>query len=194
RSYVNTQEITRQDNYNYSIRVDGNVSSRDRMFVRTSAAIEDAIIPETVPGRLNLSNGRPVNVAAGWTGVVGGRAANEARFGFSRLGLVSGLPELSFSVNGTNQQMPRFVINGYSSIGGAGAFTGTNGGGIVNVKNQTFQAYDNFSWQRGRHAFKVGGEFLWIEYNRTEVPSALGTFTFVGGFSSRAASHYGTDH
>src|SRR5262249_34482321 len=137
RGYVNTQEVTRQDNYNYSVRVDGNVRPGSQLFVRGSAAVEGAVIPGTVPGPLHLSNGRPGNVAAGWTSVLGARVANEARFGFSRLGLVSGLPELSFNVNGADQRIPRFVISGYPSIGGAGAFTGTNGGGIVKVNNRT---------------------------------------------------------
>ena len=191
RGYVNNTEITQQDTYNYSMRVDGSFSPRDRAFARLSGAIEDALIPETVPGRLNVSNGRPINAAGGWTHAFM-RSANELRFGFSQLTLESGLPELSFIVNGSNEQLPRFVISGYPSIGGAGAFTGTNGGGIVDVKNRTFQAYDNMSWQRGRHSFKIGGELLWIEYNRTEVPSTLGTFTFVGGYTSRTTSTDGT--
>src|SRR5262245_6564348 len=58
RGYVNTVEITEQDNYNYSVRVDGNITPRDRIFVRTSTAIEDAVIPDTIPGGLNLSTGR----------------------------------------------------------------------------------------------------------------------------------------
>ena len=192
RGYVNDAEITEQDNYNYSMRVDANVSPGNQIFTRVSGAVEDALIPETVPGRLNVSNGRPINVAGGWTRVLGAQSANELRFGFSQLTLVSGLPELAFSINGTSQQIPRFVIGGYPSIGGAGAFTGTNGGGIVDVKNRTFQAYDNLSWQRGPHTFKAGGEILWIEYNRTEVPSTLGTFTFAGGYTSRTASNDGT--
>src|SRR5262249_59467448 len=137
-----------------------------------------------VPGRVNLSNGRPINAAAGWTRVLSSRAVNEARFGFSQLRLTSGLPELTFTVDGAEQSIPRFVISGYPSIGGAGAFTGTNGGGIVDVKNRTFQAYDNVSWQRGRHTLKAGGEILWIAYNRTELPSTLGTCTFVCGCTS----------
>jgi hypothetical protein len=192
RGYVNDQEITQQDNYNISMRLDANAGAGSRAFVRVSGAIEDALIPETVPGRLNLSNGQPINGAAGWTNVLGTRAINEARFGFSQLSLVSGLPELNFHINGSEQPIPRFVIGGYPSIGGAGAFTGTNGGGVVRVRNRAYQAYDNISLQRGAHSLKAGAEFLWTQYNRTEVPSGLGTFTFVGGYTSRTASSDGT--
>ena len=192
RGYVNTGEITEQDNYNYSLRLDVNASPSNAVFVRGSFADENAIIPEAVPGRLNVSNGRPVHVAAGWTRVVGPRAVNEMRLGFSQLELVSGLPELSFTVNGVTGAIPRFLAGAYPAMGGAGAFTGTNGGGITNVKNRTVQFYDNFSWQVGRHGLKAGAEMVWTQYNRTEVPSTLGTFTFVSGYTSRTASNDGT--
>jgi hypothetical protein len=190
--YVNTQEITKQDNHNYSLRIDANAAAGSQIFARVSGATENAIIPDVVPGRLNVSDGKPFNAAAGWTKVLGARSVNEARFGFSRLSLISGLPELSFNVNGANQAIPRFIVGGYPAMGGAGAFTGTNGGGIVRVRNRTLQMYDNVSWQRGSHAFKGGAEVLWTQYNRTEVPSALGTFTYIAGYTSRTASNDGT--
>jgi outer membrane receptor protein involved in Fe transport len=192
REYVNTSELTNQNIYNYSLRLDLNAGPGNAMFSRLSLADESAVIPDSVPGRLSVSNGRPVNAAAGWTKVLGSTMVNEMRLGFSQLSLTSGLPELSFNVNGTQMAIPRFVVGGYPAMGGAGAFTGTNGGGIVNVRNRTFQLYDNVSWQQGRHAFKAGAEFLWVEYNRTEVPSTLGTFTFVSGYTSRSAGNDGT--
>jgi hypothetical protein len=39
---------------------------------------------------------------------------------------------------------------------------------------------------------KAGAEFLWTEYNREEVPSALGTFTLSPGYTSRTASNDNT--
>ncbi len=192
RSYVNTSELTQQDNYNYSVRVDVNAGPGQSIFARVSTADENAVIPEPVPGRLNVSDGQPISAAAGWTRVIGAQAVNEARLGVSQLSLVSGLPELSFDVNGATGAIPRFLVGSYPAMGGAGAFTGTNGGGITRVKSRTIQVYDNLSWQRGRHAFKAGAEVLWTEYNRTEVPSTLGTFTFVAGYTSRTASNDGT--
>lgn len=192
RGYVNTSELTEQDIYNYSLRLDLNVGDRNRAFVRGSLADENAVIPEAIPGRLNVSNGRPANVAGGWTSVLGRFMVNEARVGYSELGLVSGLPDPTFDVNGTSRPIPRFVVGGYPAMGGAGAFTGTNGGGTVDVKNRTYQVYDNLAFQFGAHSLKAGAEFLWTEYNRTELPSTLGTFTFVSGYTSRTASNDGT--
>lgn len=192
RGYVNTSELTEQDIYNYSLRLDYNAGPGHTLFVRGSLADENAVIPEAVPGRLNVSNGRPTSIAAGWTKVLGASVVNEARLGFSQLELVSGLPEPVFEVGGTQRAIPRFVVGGYPVIGGAGAFTGTNGGGIVNVKNRTYQAYNNLAVLVGAHSLKTGAEFLWTEYNRAELPSSLGTFTFVAGYTSRTASADGT--
>lgn len=192
RGFVNTTELTEQDIYNYSLRLDYNAGPGNLVFMRGSMADENAVIPEAVPGRLNVSDGRPISVAAGWTKVLGSAMVNEARFGFSQLQLTSGLPEPMFDVAGSQRAIPRMVVGGYPVMGGAGAFTGTNGGGIVNVKNRTFQAYNNLAIQAGPHSFKTGVEFLWTEYNRTEQPSSLGTFTHVAGYTSRNASTDGT--
>ena len=192
RSYVNTESILSQDIYNTSLRLDVTAGPGQRVFGRYSFADENAIVPETVPGRDNLQNARPHNAVVGWTSVLGARAVNEVRVGLSRLKFVSGLPELSFSVNGQTQELPRFLVTGYPTMGGAGAFTGTTGGGIVNVDNTTFQIYDNLSVQRGPHALKAGVEYLRTEYNRNEVPSALGTFTMTSGYTTRPGGNDGT--
>ncbi len=190
RGFVNSEEITRQDVHNLSLRGDVNLGPGNTVFARWSMADESALIPESIPGRLNISDGRPLNVAGGWTKVFGASVVNELRGGFSQLTLQSGLPEPQFS--GVSDPLPRFIVGGYPIMGGAGAFTGTTGGGIVNVKNRVYQVYNNLSYQRGSHAFKAGFEYTWTEYNRTEVPSTLGVFTFVGGYTSRTASNDGT--
>jgi len=192
RSYVNTESTLSQDIYNSSLRIDLNAGEGQHIFGRYSFADENAIVPETVPGRDNLQDARPHNAVVGWTSVLTARAVNEVRAGISLLKYVSGLPELSFSVNGQAQALPRFLVTGYPTMGGAGAFTGTTGGGIVNVDNRTYQFYDNLSVQRGAHALKGGVEYLRTEYNRNEVPSALGTFTMTSGYTTRTAGNDGT--
>ncbi len=192
RSYVNTESTLAQDIYNSSLRLDLNAGDGQHLFGRYSFADENAVVPETVPGRDNTQDARPHNAVVGWTSVIGARAVNELRVGFSRLAFVSGLAELQFSVAGQKVALPRFLVTGYPTMGGAGAFTGTTGGGIVNVDNRTYQIYDNFSVQRGSHALKAGVEFLRTEYNRNEVPSALGNYTMTSGYTTRTAGNDGT--
>jgi len=117
---------------------------------------------------------------------------NEVRLGFNRLQFLNGLPEPIFSVGGTDQNLARFLPSGYAAMGGAGAFTGTQGGGTVLTRNNTYQVYDNFSWQKGRHSMRFGAEVLRIQYNRFETPNPLGTFTFTNGYTTRTAANDGT--
>ncbi len=190
--FVNSSGILQQNNDNYSGRVDYVVSPGVTLFGRYSMANEDAIIPQTVTGRDNINNVRPQNVAAGVTKSIRPTLVNETRAAFNRFRQINGLPELDFSVNGQSAHLPQFIVSGYPTMGGAGSFVGTTGGGIVLVRDNTFQLYDNVFWQRGRHAVKFGGEVLQVQYNRYEAPNSLANFQFTNGFTTRTANNDGT--
>jgi hypothetical protein len=191
-SFVNSNGLLKQNNDNYSGRVDYTFSSRFTLFGRYSAAEEDAIIPATVTGRDNINNVRPQNMAVGLTSTIRTNLLSETRVGYSRFRQVNGLPELNFDVNGTTQRLPQFLVSGYPTMGGAGSFTGTTAGGIVQIRDNTYQLYDNIFWQHGRHSVKFGGEILQVQYNRYEAPSSLANFQFTNGFTTRTANNDGT--
>jgi len=190
--FVNSNGLLRQTNDNYSGRVDYLVAHNMTLFGRYSIADEDAGIPAPVTGRDNINNVRPQNMAVGLTTTIGNNLLNETRMAFNRFRQVNGLPELNFSVNGQPTQLPQFLVAGYPTMGGAGAFVGTTGGGVVIVRDNTYQLYDNLFWQHGRHAVKFGGEVLYIQYNRYEAPSLLGNYQFTNGFTTRTANNDGT--
>jgi hypothetical protein len=192
--YVNASGILLQDADNYSIRVDFNATERVSLFGRYSIWNEENVIPDVVPDRERLGDSRPQNAVIGSTQVLRPNLVNEIRGGFNRLKFQDGLPEPLFNVNGQKQALPRFVVAGYPTMGGAGGFTGTTGGGTVLVRNNTYQAYDNLSWTRGRHNLRMGGEALWVEYNRAESANVTGQYQFVAGYTSRTASNDGTGH
>ena len=113
--------------------------------------------------------------------------------GFSRLWVENGTPEPLFNVNGTQTELPQFNVNPYPLMGGAGAFVTTaTGGGTAITRDNTFQAYDNLSWNKGRHSFKFGGGAYKVQYNRYEEPAVLGRFQFTNGFTTRTAANDGT--
>jgi hypothetical protein len=190
--FVNANGVLKQRNDNYSGRLDAVLGAGTTLFARYSIADEDAVIPATVSGRDNINSVRPQNVAAGLTKVLGPNLVNETRVAFNRFRQINGLPELDFNVNGQSARLPQFVVSGYPNMGGAGSFTGVIGGGIVLVRDNTFQLYNNMLWQHGRHAVKFGGEVLEVRYNRIETPSALGNFQFTNGFTTRTANNDGT--
>src|SRR5215471_10168706 len=191
-SFVNANGLLKQGNNNYSGRVDYMFASRYTVFARYSGAEEDAIIPATVTGRDNINNVRPQNIVAGSTATFRSNLVNELRIGYSRYRQVNGLPELNFDVNGTQAHLPQFLPAGYPIMGGAGSFTGTTAGGIVQIRDNTYQIYDNIFWQHGRHSVKFGGEILQVNYNRFEAPSTLANFQFTNGFTTRTANNDGT--
>jgi hypothetical protein len=191
-NFVNVSEVQQQNNDNYSARFDYLVTQKVTLFGRYSISDENDIIPDVAPNRDQVSSVRPQNLAVGSSQVLSPNKVNEVRLGFNRLQFLNGLPEPFFSVGGTNQNLARFLPSGYAAMGGAGAFTGTQGGGTVLTRNNTYQVYDNFSWQKGRHSMKFGAEVLRIQYNRFETPNPLGTFTFTNGYTTRTAANDGT--
>uniref|UniRef100_Q022L1 TonB-dependent receptor n=1 Tax=Solibacter usitatus (strain Ellin6076) TaxID=234267 RepID=Q022L1_SOLUE len=190
--FVNANGLLKQTNNNYSGRVDYLVTSSLNLFGRYSMANEDAIIPATVTGRDNVNNVRPQNFVVGLTKTIKPTLVTELRVAFSRFRQVNGLPELDFNVGSTTTHLPQFLVSGYPTMGGAGSFTGTTAGGIVMVRDNTYQVYDNVLWEHGRHAVKFGGEAVQVQYNRYEAPSSLANFQFTNGFTTRTAATDGT--
>lgn len=191
-SFVNSNGLLKQTNDNSSGRLDYLVKPGLNLFARYSLANENAIIPATVTGRDNVNDVRPQNFVLGGTKTLRSNLVTELRVAFSRFRQVNGLPELDFSVNGATTLLPQFLVAGYPTMGGAGSFTGTTGGGIVRVRDNTYQAYDNMFWEHGRHAVKFGGEAIQVQYNRYEAPSSQANFQFTSGFTTRTASTDGT--
>ena len=97
----------------------------------------------------------------------------------------SGIPEPLFNVNGTQAPLPYFELKSYADMGGAG-------GGNAVVRDNTFQAYDNFSYQKGRHLIKAGAEWIFIEYVNVKQPNLYGTYQFSSGQSARSSATDGT--
>jgi len=190
--YVNGSAVLKQDVNNGSLRTDWIATKKINVFARYSIADESSVIPDVVPERERLGFVRPQNLALGVNQVIRANLVNEVRLGFNRLFFQDGLPEPLFDVNSQKQSIPRFRPSGYPVMGGAGAFTGTTGGGTVLTRNNTYQVYDNLSWLKGRSSWKFGGEILRINYVRSEAASPLGDFQFLQGYTSRTAANDGT--
>jgi hypothetical protein len=191
-NFVNSAGIVKQDGHNGSARVDYNLSETSLLFGRFSIADEASITPDLVPGRDRIGAVRPQNASLGWNKVLNATQVNELRLGFNRLNFTDGLPEPVFDVNGARTTIPRFRPIGYAVMGGAGAFTGTTGGGTVQVRNNSYQIYDNFTWVTGGHTVRLGGELMRLDYNRSEAAAPLGDFQFSQGYTSRTAANDGS--
>jgi len=185
--YINSAEVQLQNYGNYSGRADYQVTDTFKIFGRYSGSAENASIPVVLPARANLDNAAPRNVAVGITKVVSSDKVNDLRLGFNRLNFLYGLPELNFSVNGQQEQLPNFIV-GLLNFGGAGPYNATGQGGIARARDNVYQIWDVFAWQHGRHALSFGGEFDNTQYVRFEYADPLGSLTFTKGYTDATAA------
>src|SRR5580658_3447920 len=191
-SYVNAAEPLRQDNGNYSGRLDFAATQQWNLFARYSRSNEDAEVPFTIPGRDSLNDARSQNAVLGSTYTITPNLVNETRFGFSRLRLTLGMQDPLFDVNGVEENLPQMNLGGsYPLFGGAGGFNTTNvGGGVALSRDTTYQAYDNLAWNHGRQALKFGAQVEQVNYNRYETPAVNGAFQFTGKFTGNTVADY----
>jgi hypothetical protein len=183
--YINSDEVLTQDSHNYSLRIDYVASPSITMFGRYSASHEADSTPGLVPGRAAAGVTLPQNAAYGLTWVLSPRSVNELRAGFNRMNYSTGVPEPLFDVSGAETPLPYFELTSYAPMGGAG-------GGASYVRDNTYQMYDNWPYQLGRHSIKAGGEFLMLEYVPITAPNAFGTYQFSSGQSALSSATDGT--
>jgi hypothetical protein len=121
-------------------------------------------------------------------------ALNEFRFSFTRISQGTGPFNVSKSVR---EFQPAVTVE--DDFGGFGSFSGLfpaagfrfslgRDSRPSQVSSNTYQVQDNFSWNRGRHAFKFGVNYVRIASNVRNTPSDLGqylyaNFGFLGGFN-----------
>ena len=188
--------VTNQNNYSQSgsrqvdidqgdIRVDHNISSRQRFFARYSHRLTLDAPPVFFPQELAIAEGR-VNqgnrvrgAVADYTNTLSPRTILTARLGFARtlfvfdnqgLGFVPsslGFPkDMDTAVD--RMMFPRFGPSGYVSLGGS------------DHRYSAFMSYTglgNVTQVRGAHTLKIGYEGRLIRVNVWEARSA-GTFNF----------------
>jgi Carboxypeptidase regulatory-like domain len=183
--YTNTNEVLKQDSNNYSIRTDYVLSQAVTVFGRYSATRENDVTPGNTPGYSAIGYALPQNAVIGATAVLSTSLVNESRIGFNRMNYGGGVPEPLFDVNGAQVPLPYFKLTNYAQMGGAG-------GGATHIRDNTFQAYDNVSWQHGRHQIKIGAEFMFLEYVPITAPNNYGTYQFSSGQSAKASATDGT--
>lgn len=116
------------------------------------------------------------------TRLIGSNKVNELRLGVNRMvsqniqqrantaNIVKdlGIPDIDTSIP-LFWGIPVFQFTGYSAIGEC------NDCPFVNY-NTTFQVKDDFSWTKGRHSFKFGGDTHGLRYNQVGAVVPRGRF------------------
>lgn len=179
------------------LRLDWNASGKDKVWMRYSfATYVDEREKQPFALFMGSRNDQPFyNVGANWTRVLGSSTINELQVGYSNTKVVAqtldwagiGNGNAAYSITGGQP------IAGLSSIGWGSGLTAP---GAVAADSdtlaKTYQLNEKFTWLRGRHALKFGGQFLHYDQQRFYAGNngLLGFLNFNGAFTGFAFSDF----
>ena len=155
-----------------------------------------ALIPVFFPSQ----NVYPTKVVGlSWVHTFSSTIVNEARFGFTRVRWDNSIPtdpSGNFGFKGDSIVGIPFIGNqlypGFSgqSLGGGASYVGTNANTQI-LRDNTFNYYDNLTWQRGRHFLSIGGQATRYQQNYLNASNFgfLGTFNYSGAFTGLAGGN-----
>jgi hypothetical protein len=187
-NYINNEGRDSDGNQG-SGRLDWSQSSNSNFFFRFSQTVEPQYIPSVINGQGNLASIYAQQGVLGHTKVFGATKVNELKFGVNyfkssnsqtRAGVRNVVEELGIpDIDRTNALfwgIPVFQISGFSNVGEC------NDCPFVNW-NTTGMLTDNFSWNKGKHQIKIGGEVRRVRYNQIGAVVPRGRFSFSGQYS-----------
>jgi hypothetical protein len=179
------------DKDQFTGRIDFNENSNSQWFGRYSWTDELTVNPGI---RLN---GQPLYTRAGqWvaanTRVFSATKVNEARFGYNSL-------FNNISQELANKENVNALLNTPVKITDPNSFgipnislannlsgLGNDANGPFTIDDKVYQATDTFSWVKGKHSFKFGGEYRYNQYLQLGNEFARGRFTTNGSFTANA--------
>jgi hypothetical protein len=174
-------------------KVDWTPRSADRLNAFYSQGTGSDFTTALIPVFFPAHNTYPTKIAgASFVHTFSPSIVNEFRFGFTRVRWNNGVPSDpsgQFGTSGDSKVGIPFGTQAYvgftgQSISGAN-YIGTSANPQVFTDN-TFNYYDNLTWQHGRHYFSIGGQATRYQQNYLNAGNVgfLGTFGYNGQFSA----------
>jgi hypothetical protein len=156
----------------------------------TGSDFTTAILPISFPNH----NSYPTKIGgASFVHAFSPAIVNEFRFGFTRVRWNNGVPSDPsglFGLTGDQKVGIPFGAQQYvgftgQSISNNASYIGTNANPQVFTDN-TFNYYDNLTWQRGRHLLTIGGQATRYQQNYLNAGNVgfLGQFSYNGQYTS----------
>ncbi len=179
-------ETQRDDNDQFGVRLDHNISSTDALNVRYSFSDGSRFNPlpssgASVPGFPGTEERRPQNFAVQYTRVFSPTTVGVFRFSFLRNKFLFGQrssqtthSSLGFQYQPTLDEasgVPFMQVNGYTVIGNP--ITGPR-----NTYQNSFDYSGALTWIRGRHELKFGGAYSHQQINVLQGIATNGFFVF----------------
>ncbi|MEW5977076.1 MAG: TonB-dependent receptor [Acidobacteriota bacterium] len=186
-----------------SARIDHKLSNSNTVFVRVGLTIHNHdVIKGALKNGYGSSSffgnvpGRTVVVSD--THTFGPTLVNEAKLGFSRNGYFGNDynfgEQPNLGIQGIDNPDSNPAVGGLPNFSFSGAIpfesTGTWVNSYASVQND-FQAIDNLSWYRSRHAFKMGADIRRYQVNDISNPTSLrGAYNFDDQLSGLAYANF----
>lgn len=199
---------TRRYNDQFDVKLDWKASAVDQVFGRYSQS--DAGDTSTNPLAITFPGASTYptkSTAINWVRSISPAIVNEFRAGFTRIRWNQGNPSDTTGAFG-NKGNSLIGVPGAQSLQGFSAQNfstyGTNGGYFTTLGNQatgtslivnTFTYGDNLTWQKGKHLFKVGAQFIRYQQNSYYPGNdgSLGNFAYSGAYTSNPGANTTTN-
>jgi hypothetical protein len=182
----------KNDGNNFIAKIDHNVTNTELLTGRYAFSQSDQIFPFGSPGGFGAgsrlpqfaqtSPARVQVVSVSLLSSLSPSKINEVRFGYSRYRTSFSSLNANFDPNsiglnlGTGKLgLPEFDFTNIENLGATG-FSVPRG-----RTSQTFQILDNFTWLKGRHTFKFGGEFRRASISNFNDNLERGIYQFTAG-------------
>lgn len=177
------------DKDQFTGRMDFNESSNSQWFGRYSWTDELTITPGvqlngtglyTRASQWVLSNAR----------VLSASKVNEFRFGYNSM--LNNISQELAGVDNVNEKLRTPIavtdpnswgIPDVNLINSTLNRYGNDANGPFSIDNKIYQVVDNFSWIRGKHSIRFGGEYRYNQFLQVGNEFARGRFTFSGSFT-----------
>jgi hypothetical protein len=177
------------DKDQFTQRIDFNESSNSQWFGRYSWTDELTVSPG-VQKNGSILYTRASQWVLSNTRVFSSSKVNEFRFGYNSI--LNNISQELSGVTNVNEAMNTavkvtdpnsFGVPNISLSGSTLSSYGNDANGPFTIDNKVFQVVDNFSWVRGKHSFRFGGDWRYNKFPQVGNEFARGRFTFNGSFT-----------
>ncbi len=201
-------ETRTQDQDQFSVRVDTNLTQTNSLFVsyqyqnmRIFEPSNSLCGSSVLPGFGCTTPELDQAVSVHDTQLFTPKLVNELRVGYNRIGTNRFLEDAKYgdvpdavgiptdtpngvgAVSGPNSGVPRVTISGYSALGGATNLPQSR-------RDNTFNYVDVLAWNKGGHNFRFGADVKRFVYNLSYYQNGRGVFAFNGQSTGTALADF----
>ena len=203
-NYLINPELTRDDNQ-FDVKVDHRLTTNNRFFVRYSFQKTFRDLPATLPhGDAGATFGagqgdiKAQGLAFNDTHTFSPNLLNEFRFGWSSVKF--NMTSIDFGQNlaekvgipGINLNEVTSAMTQIQFAQGGARNLGANGNQPLITNQNDFQIFDNVTWIKKRHTFKLGGSVTFRSREILNADTIVGQFFFHGDQTSNCGGTTGT--